>query len=299
MEKRIQWLSTVSAPGLDGVPVFNVASFFIGELKNDRILTRAKSIAYSFFLALFPAIIFLFSLIPYIPVEGFQESLLEFIYDIMPTDGGMDALLGPIADIIYKPQSSLLSVSLILTLFFSTNGVIAIMDSFDKTKKYFKQRNFLQARWVSLKLTLILFVLFVATILLIIGGKELVIWIQDKLDMKSTSSMLLFEGLRFLITVLLLFFSIGTIYRYAPATTRNWGIFSPGATLATVLSIVTSSAFSYYLANFGSYNQIYGSIAAIIIILIWLYINALVLLIGFELNVSIYYHKSLLKEGQD
>lgn len=293
IDPKIEKLKTITLPGLDGVPVWDVALFFWKEVTQDRLATRAKSIAYSFFIALFPAIIFLFTLIPFIPIEGFQSNLLGLIEDLLPTDSAFDALLGPISEIIYRPQNSLLSISLLFAFYFSTDGVLAIMDSFDKRYSLFIQRNFIIKRWIAFKLTLLLFLLFLVSIALIIAGQEFMIWLKELLHIRSQGVQIGIEILRYLIIISLFFFTIGTIFRYAPATKRNWKYFSPGTSLATFLSLVASIGFSFFVSNFGRYNQIYGSIAAVIIVLIWLYINALSLLIGFELNASIYYNKSL------
>lgn len=292
-EPQIERAKKITFPGLDKVPAYDVAIFFWNEVTRDRIVTRAKSIAYSFFIALFPGVIFLFTLIPFIPIEGFQPQLMEMMENLLPTDKTFNALLSSISDIIYEPQGSLLSISLLITFYFSTNGVLAIMDSFDKQYSLFFQRNFIVKNWIAFKLTLILFFLFISSVVLIIAGEWILNAIRDWLDIRSALMSFSLEFLRILVTIALFLLSIGTIYRYAPATERNWKFLSPGTTLATILSLLSSLGFSFFVSNFGRYNQIYGSIAAVVIVLIWLYLNALVLLIGFELNASIYYNKSL------
>ncbi|PSR02905.1 MAG: hypothetical protein BRD50_06685 [Bacteroidetes bacterium SW_11_45_7] len=196
----IRWLDKakeVSLPGCEGVPVYYVISFFFKEIQRDTISVRASSIAFNFFLAIFPAIIFFFTLIPYIPVEGLQENLNQIIKELMP-ESVYVLIQDTISDIINRPRSGLLSIGFITTIYFATNGVAAIMETFDKIMANFKRRNFLQKRLVALKLTVILSVLLLLTLVLIVGGNWIVDGILLYVNIKSFWVRAIFTGIKFL-----------------------------------------------------------------------------------------------------
>ncbi|NNC96183.1 MAG: YihY/virulence factor BrkB family protein [Chitinophagales bacterium] len=292
-------LKQFTLPGFEGVPVFNVLQFFIQELERGTLPTRAKSIAFSFFLAIFPFIIFLFTLIPYIQIENFQESITTLVQQIMPNAASYDLIKATIEDVVNRPRGGVLSLNIILALFFSTQGVLAMMDSFDKAQPIFKKRNFLLRQWIAFKITALLMLMFLISIVLIIGGRGLYFELLEMLNITSSYGGLFFETIRYIIILLLFFFSISLIFFYGPAVKDRWRFITLGSTVTTVLSIGFSLGFSYYVTNLVEYNSFYGSIGTIILVLIWIYLNSLILLIGFELNTGIYYHKSLLVPNEE
>ena len=286
-------LSIFTLPGFDKVPVFDVLLFLISEIKKDQIPTRARSISYSFFIAFFPAIIFLFTLLPYIPLAGVQQSLIEIISEIVPENVVQNFILVTIDDVLNKPRGALLSFVTLLTLYFSTQGMVSIIMSFNKTHAIYNKRNFFSLRWLALKLTVLLFVMFISSITLLIVGSQLINVLILMLNIKSSLTVFALNALRYIIILLLYFFSISTIYYYGPATKKKFRFISVGSTIATVASIAASLIFSYYVAGIDRYNTVYGFFGSIIMFLGWMYVNAFVLLVGFELNASIYYNRNL------
>lgn len=287
-----------SLPGLDGIPFYDVLIFFINELKDRTLVTRAQAIAFSFFLAVFPFILFAFTLIPYLPIPHLRNDLIKLINEVAPNEHALDYLKGTIIDVIKNPRFGLLSIGFVSAVYLSTNGVVTMMRSFDKTHDIYVRRTFIKERIIALKLTLLLFLLFAASIVTIIIGGFVLNWTSTRLWFLDDMSKWIIAMARYLIIFLLFLYSISLIYYEGPAVTKKWKFITPGSLIATLLSILISLAFSYYVKNFGNYNKIYGSLGTIIILQVWFYLNSLVLLIGFEINSSIYYNKSL-KDKRD
>jgi membrane protein len=261
------------------------------------ITTRASSLAFNFFLAFFPAVIFLFTLIPYIPIEGFQETLMELLGSVLPESTNKMAFK-TIDDIVNNPRGGLLSVGFVLALYFSTNGVSALIEAFNSSFHIRESRSFLYQRFISLVLTLILSVMLIFTISTLIFGKSyLGSLLAD--GTISTEYLYLFSFLRWFIMFTFLLFGISLLFYLAPNLQVRWKLFSPGTIFSSLFIIITSIIFSYYINNFAQYNQIYGSIGTLIIILLWMYFNSIILLTGFEINASIIASKKHCNSNSD
>ena len=271
--------------GFEGLSIYDVTIFFWKGLMEGAITTRASSLAFNFFLAFFPAIIFLFTLIPYIPIEGFQKTLMELLGSVLPESTNKMAFK-TIDDIVNNPRGGLLSVGFVLALYFSTNGVSALIEAFNSSFHIRESRSFLYQRFISLVLTLILSVMLIFTISTLIFGKSyLGSLLAD--GTISTEYLYLFSFLRWFIMFTFLLFGISLLFYLAPNLQVRWKLFSPGTIFSSLFIIITSIIFSYYINNFSQYNQIYGSIGTLIIILLWMYFNSIILLTGFEINASI------------
>lgn len=291
--KLLDIAKEASLPGLQEVPVYFVLQFFINEIKRDVLVVKSKAIAFSFFLALFPALIFLLTLIPYIPIDGLQENMILLLRDILPSNA-YELLDQTLTDTIQRPRGGLLSIGFLSALYIASNGMIGVMESFDKSIETFHKRNALQMRWVAFKLTFVIFFLTMTSVTLIIEGNRLLeILAHDYLHLGDWSVTLL-SAFKWIIILFLIFNSYSFIYYYAPATKKKWNFMSTGSTVATVLTILFSIGFSYFVNNFGQYNKLYGSIGTIIALQFWIYLNSFALLIGFELNASITYNKHLI-----
>ncbi len=302
LKEWIAILTSFTLPGFDKVPVYEVIMFLISEIKKDLITTRARSISYSFFIAFFPGIIFLFTLLPYIPLEGFQESLISVITEVMPKNIVQNFILFTIDDLLNKTRGGLLSFASILTLYFSTQGVLSMISSFNKSYSIYTRRNIFQKRWLALKLTVVLFMLFITSIILLIVGNLVINKLVVLLNIESYVTIFLINALRYIIILLLYFLSISILYYYGPSTKKKFRFISVGSTVATISSIIASLVFTSYVSGLDKYNTIYGFFGSIIMFLSWMYVNAFVLLVGFELNASIYYNLNLkhqLKEDEN
>ena len=276
----------ITLPGFDGVPLYDVAVFFFRGLTQGYITSRAAAISYSVFLAIFPFLIFLFAIIPFIPIDNFQQSLLGIIQDFMPRMA-FESVKETIIDIITHPRSSLLILNLILTLYFSTNGINSLIEAFNNTYHDHESRSSFKQYIVSIFIVLINSLLLIMAIGLITFGSSLLAWILPDSIQNSPFTIFLLEMLRWLIIIGLLLMAISLIYYLAPARQKTFRFFTAGSLLATLLIVITTLLFNFYVDHFSSYNALYGSLGTLMIVLVWIYINAISLIIGFELNASI------------
>ena len=290
----LEWTKSVILPGFRPLPLYTIAVFFIGELKKSSLVNKASSLAYSFMLAFFPATIFLFTLIPFVPINNFQDTLLKLIAVILPSNA-YDAFESTMNDIIKNQNGKLLSVGFISALYFASNGVYKLMQSFNKSSLIHETRSLIKRRVVSVYLTIVISFSLVFAIAILIAGQALIRFIQSHVLSSWHFWLLLISLSRWIIVVMIFFTVVSILYRYGPAHKRRWKFFSPGSMLATALAVLTSVGFSYYINNFSSYNKVYGSIGTLIVMMIWLYINSLIILIGFELNASVDLSKRSIK----
>ena len=271
-------------PGFHGIPLFDVIRFFFIQIQQTSLNERAASIAFNLLVAIPPACIFIFTLIPYFPIKDFMDQLYELIRDIIPGKENNEPLIAFLRDFTSTERGDLLSFGFILALYFSSNAMIGIMNSFNKMNYIgFSQRHMIHDRWVAIKLTLILFVIILLSIVALVSRGAVLTW----LGVENPTVRAIIFNVRWIVIVLLFFFSISFIYRHAPSMHKKWKLINPGSILATFMMIAFTMGFSYYVANFGNYNKLYGSIGTILILMLLIFFNSLVLLIGFELNVSI------------
>lgn len=289
------WAQTHSFPGFFGVPFFDVGIFLYNETKRVTLFSRANAMAFSFFLALFPAIIFLFTVATMLPIyTAFEQEINGYIDLIMPNDAGKE-LQSTIKELV-KPNSNLLSVGFVLAIYFSSNGMLSMMQGFEKTHlKTFHSRSAFKKRLIAIGLTLQLAFLVAASVLMIVLGDLVINWVTDFLHLTNNTGTAI-AVFRWLVMLLLFYFSIAMIYRYGAALNVRFKWVTPGATLATILSILTSVAFSFYVNAFGNYNKVYGSIGTIIVLMLWIQLNCFILQVGFELNASIAVNRDIKAE---
>jgi membrane protein len=191
-------------------------------------------------------------------------------------------------DFFKKSKGGLLSFGILMVIFYASNAMMGIIRTFDKSILHAKT-HFIYKRWKAIKLTLLLILLVISSVLFLIGHDALVKILQHYFNFKKANLLWWWESTRWLVIVALIFFGISIIYRYAPSVEEKWNLVSPGSLLATFLTLASTIIFSYWVTHFGSYNKIYGSIGTVLVIMIIIDFNALILLIGFELNVSITY----------
>ena len=273
-------------PGFDGLPLFNVFGFFIKGMQQGYIANRASAISFSFFLAVFPFLMFLFSIIPFIPIANFQLTLLNLIEDFMP-DIVWASVKETITDIITRPRSGVLILNFLLALYFSTKGMKSLIEAFNNTYHDIESRTTVKQYIVAFFLVLIIsFLLIISIGLMTFGFKLLKLALPD-IIVNAHFFIFLLQVLRWLIILALLFLAISFMYYLAPSRKDRFRFISAGSTLSTLLIVLTTQGFNFYVDNFSRYNALYGSIGTLLVIMLWIYSNALVLLIGFELNASI------------
>jgi len=286
IERINEWAKKSSLPGFQGIPVWDVVRLMYFELVFGNLVIRANAMAFTFFISIFPALIMLITLVPYIPIENFDTMLYNYIFEFLPSNA--EAWIGEtINDLSRISRGGLLSVSFVLVVYFASNGVAMMMNGFEKTfDSTFKNRNFLQLRFTALWLTFLLFLMLISAVIMVIATNYIFDYLFTYVFHAQTLKPLI-QIINALLTVFIFYSLIAVIYQYAPAFRRKPGFLSPGSLLATLMFIITSLGFAYYVNNFGSYNKIYGSIGAVIVLMVWLELNCFILLIGFELNASI------------
>lgn len=283
----IEWTKVCVLPGFSPLPLYTVAAFFFKEVGKEALVNKASSLAYNFMLAIFPGIIFLFTLIPYIPKRiGFQEQLMSLLALVLPNNAYL-AFEATINDIVNIQNGSLLSIGFFLSLFFATNGVHNLMIAFNKSSLIVETRSFLKRRLVALVLTLVLVVSMILCIGAMAIGKITINYLKDEMGYEGNLTIYAIQFTQWGLLGILYFINVSILYRYGPAHAKKWKFFSAGSWLATILAFLTIWGFSFYINNFSAYNKLYGSIGTLMVIMIWLYLNSLILLIGFELNASV------------
>jgi membrane protein len=286
----IERSKSVTIPGFQQLPLYDVAKFFVSQVKKVGLSLRASSIAFYFLMAIPAGMIFLCTLIPYMPVSHqIAQELLVLAADFTPNATTFLLVEAFLKDFLTTERSGLLSLGFLLAVYYSSNAMMGIMRTFNKSMIDSPKRNFLESRWIAIQLTsLVIMMVIVCLILLIMQGRFL-----HWLNIKDPRTAALISTLRWIVITTFIFYMIAFIYKYAPAVEKRWKLSSPGTILATVLMIATTFLFSFWVNTFNSFNKIYGSIGTVLIIMLLTYINSLILLIGFELNVSIHSLKIL------
>ncbi|MFM6998001.1 MAG: YihY/virulence factor BrkB family protein [Bacteroidota bacterium] len=279
-------------PLFDGLSAYDVAVFFGKGIYEGSVTSRAASISFSFFLALFPGVIFLFTLIPFIPVDGFQSELFKLLRDVLPPNS-FDAAYSTITDILTIKRGDLLSVTVIAAFFFATNGTLSLIGNFGQSIHRLNVRGFWSQYLAAFLLTLALSVLLISGITaLTLSEVYLSEWIGGELGIWLAALS------RWVVLLGLVLLSISLLFYFGPMRRAPWRFVSPGALLATLLVWLTSYLFGIYVTDFSRYNQLYGSIGTLMIIQLWIYVNAIGLIIGFELNASMPEAKNHLNSRQ-
>ncbi|HUR31231.1 MAG TPA: YihY/virulence factor BrkB family protein [Saprospiraceae bacterium] len=280
-------------PGFKGIPIAVILKYLWKEIWRDDIVTRANSMAYSFFLSIFPGLLVFLALLPYLPIGNMVSALRRGYVGILPKEMS-DYIDSIIIEMTQTSREGLLSVSIALALVFASNGVLSMIKGFHKSYEMtYKKQNTLQQRWRALKLTMVLGVLFLGSLATIILGKPALLKLVSFAGV-SVDNYRFLNFMRWTSVFIFYYMCIAIIYRIGPAYKNKEKLFSPGAMLATILSLLSSLGFAVYVENFAQYNEIYGSIGALILILLWLQINSFIILLGYELNASIAINRDLL-----
>lgn len=275
----------VILPGFKGLSLYDLLETYITGIIEGTFSSRASSIAYSFFVALFPFILFIMNLIPYIPIEGFQTRFLVFIEELLPPQTA-DFFYPTIADIAVNPRGGgLLSFVIILSLFLAANGVNAIFSGFEYSYHVNINRSFLKQYFVAFVISIVLALLLLITVGVILYGEYIVHTlkgndlIQNELFWVSTMQLAVF--------VIMIYVIIAILYYFGTLEGKESKFFSIGALVTTLLFLLTTYLFGIYIDNFSQYNELYGSIGALLIMMLYIWINSNLLLLGFELNISL------------
>jgi membrane protein len=295
----VDWMRRIRFSKHEDVSLYKIVKKFLKNLSDDEIMDRANGVAFNFILAIFPAIIFLFTLIPYVTTyfpSINRESILELL-KLMPPKM-YEVASSTIIDIVSNQRGGLLTLGFVFAMYLATNGMMALMRAFNACYRTVENRSGWKTRLIATGLTFnMTLVLFLAIALLIVGQFALdyvLTYMKDIVNMDSFTVYLLLV-LRFVVIFIVFFLAISTIYYFGPAIHYNWRFFSIGSLVASLLCIAVSYGFSFYITNFGTYNKVYGSIGVLIALMVWIQLLTVVLLLGYEINASI--HESIRAEA--
>ena len=281
-------LKKIKLPWLHGLSFYELIDLYIIGIVEGEISYRAAAIAFSFFMALFPFALFILNLIPYIPIEGFQDDFLGFVQESVPPTT-YDAIYKIINDILHNSHSGLLSTGFLMAIFLMTNGVNAILGGFESSHHFHisLKRKFIRQYMVSLALSLLLAFLLIITVAAIVIF-EVFIQITKIQDILSEKIHLIEMG-RYGFVILMILIATSLLFKFGVKREKNRAFISIGSVFTTILIIISSYFFGIWVVKFSKYNELYGSIGTLLIIMFYLWINCMVLLLGFDLNASIHH----------
>jgi len=280
----VKLLKLVILPGFNGLSLYDLLEIYTVGIVKGTFSSRASSIAYSFFIALFPFLLFILNLIPVIKVEDFQTRFLTFIEELLPPQT-QEFFFPVIEDIALNPRNSLISVTFFLTLFLTANGVNSIFSAFEYSVHVNINRSFFKQYFVATLVSIFLAILLLITVGSILYGEYLISELKANAYIENDFFWVSF--LQYSIFIIMLYTTISTLYHFGVREGRETRFFSIGALVTTLLFLLTTYFFGLYINNFSNYNELYGSIGALLIMMFYIWINSNLLLLGFELNISL------------
>ncbi len=291
-----RWMKQVKFKRYDNLSLYRFAKIFLNNLQKDELMSRANSVAYNFMLAIFPAIIFLFTLTPYVAryfPEVNRQSIMDFMGTMLPPSM-FEVVSSTILDIVSNQRGGLLTFGFLFALYLSTNGMMALMRAFNACYQTVERRSAIRMRITATGLTFMLASVLILAVILLVVGQIVIDYTTENLtaysnfDFNDYTIYLIF-GLRFVVIFIVFFIAISFIYYFGPAVHYNWNFFSIGSLLATLGTLGISYGFSYYITHFGTYNKVYGSIGVLLALMVWVQFITVILLFGYEINASIHH----------
>ena len=274
-------------PGFDGISIYEVSLFFYRGITKSSLNLRASAISFDFIMALTPGVLFLFTLIPYLPIPGLEQTVMDNIRTALPKNAFL-TIQSTIEDVMSRSHRGLLSMGFLLSIFFASNGMMTAIRAFNHSVLVIETRSGFRVRMLSLLLVLLVTLMMIVAAALQILSYWIIDLVGNMVVLSPFWLKVWFLLIKYLIYLALLLSVFSIIYYLAPAKRGMFRFISAGSTFATVATIIILELFSYFINNFGHYNKVYGSLGTLIVIFLWININALILMIGFELNASIY-----------
>ncbi len=283
----VRFLKKIKLPGLEGLSFYDLLELYVIGIVKGALTTRASAIAFSFFMALFPFLLFVLFIIPYIPVEGFKTDFLVFLESFLPPNTSDFFINNIFENIDQSQRGGLLSSVFVLSIALMANGVNAVFSGFENSYHEQLTRNVFKQYFYALGIALILAFLLILTIAFL--GYFQIYVVQELLEVLDVDSQNVFWAnfAQYLFFIVMIYLAIATLYYFGTHEGRHSKFFSIGALFTTLLIMLSSYLFGIYIENFGQYNKLYGSIGALLILLFYLWLNANILLLGYELNASL------------
>lgn len=273
----------VKMPGADGLSLYEIGDFFFRELKNTKLNIRCAAVTYNFLMAIPPTLLVVFSLVPYLPLRDVQQTILSTILLVTPNEKAYQSISSIIIDFMNKEQTGVLSFGILFTLFFSSNGMMGLINTFEKSLPVYVKRNGFKKRWTAIKLTVMLIIVAILSLAVFIIQAEAL----NDILLRIFDNVAVLRIVSLILVSLIIFCMISVIYTYGPSLTQRFKFVSVGSVFATIMSIITTTVFFFLVNNFLHYNKVYGSIGTLMAFMVWMWLNTLVIILGYELNVSI------------
>ena len=287
-DKVIAWLKGITLPGFRGKPLYDVLVYFIQGFSKGYLTDRAAAVAFNVFLAIFPAVMVLFTIIPYLPLEGVHTMIVNMIHQLVPQNIA-GRVVGTIDEIMSRQHNTIMSIGIIMAFYFSSGAIRAFFRGFDMGVNHIGKMSFVRMYAGGLLTTLILGLMLILSVVLIIVGNDVLPWFFNKIHFYNNLVINLINIGRWLMTVFVLLVAIAVLYFFGnPDKNRKFHLFTPGTIMFTLLFIVGTIGFNFYIINFSNYNALYGSIGGLIIFMMWMYVNCIITLVGYELDASIF-----------
>jgi membrane protein len=279
-------LGNVSLPGFKGKSIYEVSKFFWRGLFQEDLSLIASSLAFNFFIAIFPLIIFIFTLIPYIPIDNFGEQITALLAIFLPSNA-YAFMQETIDDIVNNQNAGLLSFGFIAALYFASTGFANMLSAFEVGIENKLRRSWVATRIKSTGILVLVISILMTTILVSLLFQYSIDYIEGRTDINDKFLTVVLIAVEYFLTILLVYLTFSSLYFFGSSRATKWRFFSAGSTLATILSMLTTYGFTKYVENFNSYNKLYGSVGTLLVLMILIFFNCFVVLIGFELNKSI------------
>lgn len=286
LKQLVGFGKSIKLPWLHGLSLYDLLELYVIGIVEGAVSYRAAAIAFSFFMALFPFTLFILNLIPFIPIKGFQNDFMDFVHQSLPPTT-FDAVSKIINDILHNSHSGLISTGFFMAIFLMANGVNAILGGFESSHHVTLKRKFFSQYFISLALSILLSLLLIITVAAIVIFE---VFIQkSKIQDVLSDSIPLIEMGRYIFLILMILITTSLLFKFGTKQEKKRSFFSIGAVLTTILIILSSYFFGIWVVKFSKYNELYGSIGTLLIVMFYIWINSMILLLGFELNASIQY----------
>jgi len=293
VRKTIHLTRKVILPGFEGLSLWEVLFFFVWSIRKGLITTRAASLSFHFFLAMIPFGLLLVILSAYLPFYDIEKDIVPILANFIP-EQLVTNFLQSMHEFEHSSVSSLISFGFVLSLYFSANGFAVMIETFNHSRHKFDKRGYWSVQIASVVFVIVFLIGLLISFFILLTEKRLLNNWAETSNFVESHYYIFFVILNGLFFALILYFAIALIYYFGPSKRHGFRFFSAGATLTTTLIIVISIVYVYYINEFSKYNELYGSIGTIMILLLWIYFVSVTLLIGFELNAST--HSVLMKK---
>lgn len=281
----VRFGKSIKLPYSEGLTLYHLMELYITGIIKGDLSYRAGAIAFSFFMSLFPFALFLLNLIPYIPLEGFQQDFMQFVADNVPPNT-FSAIEGILTDILNNSQGGLLSFGILLAILLMSNGINALLSGFQNSLHITIKRTYFRQYALAIGLSLIFTTVLIVTVATIVT-LEIIIHSLTSRGFLTDDVYLLKLG-RYAVLIGMVLIITSLMFKFAAKETKASAFFSYGSVLSTVLFGLTSYGFGIYVVRFAKYNQLYGSIGTLLVLMLYIWINCFILLLGFELNALIH-----------